>query len=179
VPLSRAISGSNGFVKTLTVAVGITVGLSMSACSSSTHPARRASPPTSTSTSQVEATPTSAAAASALHPMVTVAPSTGLHDGQAVTITVSGFVPGGKAFLSECATAASVNKAGCGDQLGGQPFAVTDDQGSGTTSFNVAVMASSRPYDMTGVSRCQTSCVLVATAGMGGEAIASAPLTFV
>jgi Neocarzinostatin family len=50
------------------------------------------------------------------HPTVTFYPSTGLIDGQEVTVHVTGFGVGGKVRLSECATAAAATALGCGAQ---------------------------------------------------------------
>src|ERR1700692_320795 len=64
--------------------------------------------------------PASAAAATAA--TIEVTPHVGLLDGETVEVSVRGFIPGGKVWLSECATAADVNAYGCGEQLAAQPF---------------------------------------------------------
>ena len=53
-------------------------------------------------------------------PTVHVSPSTGLHDGQTVTVAVTGFGVGAKVWLSECASASDVSGEGCGAQLAAQ-----------------------------------------------------------
>jgi len=56
---------------------------------------------------------------------VVVSPSTGLHDGQGVTVSVKGFEPTRKFYLSECDEPTQVNRLGCGAQLAAQPFGLT------------------------------------------------------
>jgi len=108
-------------------------------------------------------------------------PSVGLVDGQTVHVTVHGFDPGRKVWLSECATVADVNPDGCGQQLAGQPFLLTSDSGDASGTFVVNARASARPYDTTGLLPC-TACVLVAVEGVfAGHAplpVASTPLAF-
>lgn len=94
-----------------------------------------------------------------------VQPSVDLHDGDSVSVTVSGFPPGAKVFLSQCARAVDVTSQGCGDQLAGQPFLVVDDSGAGRGDFRVRSQAFSRPNDVTDSAVCTEACVLVATAG--------------
>lgn len=96
---------------------------------------------------------------------VIVTPAEGLHNGQRVEVAVTGFPHiGEKVFLSECASAAVVNSIGCGDQLAGQVFFLTDDQGSGTTSFVVNSSAATGPLKAP-VVPCSTRCVIEATIG--------------
>jgi len=111
---------------------------------------------------------------------VTVTPAVGLHDGQQVQVTVSGFPHlDEKVFLSECASAAAVNDEGCGEQLAGQVFFLTDDQGTGKASFLLRDSASSGPLDAPPLA-CSTGCVLVATVGAvsGSHSIAWTTLRF-
>ena len=108
-----------------------------------------------------------------------VVPVTNLHNGEVVVVSVSGFPPG-KAFLSECASAADVNVIGCGAQLAAQPF-VEIEGGGGTERFTVSVHAASAPLTSQPTALCTTQCVLVATSGenpSGLEHIATVSLTF-
>jgi neocarzinostatin family protein len=110
--------------------------------------------------------------------MVTVTPATGLHNGQTVQVTVSGFPPG-KAHLSECASASDANPLGCGVQLAAQSF-VEIENGGGTEPFTVTDRAPIAPLTSETVI-CTTGCVLVATAGessSGPGGIATAPIAF-
>lgn len=100
------------------------------------------------------------------NPVVSVRPSTSLVDGQRIQVTVSGFGQGGKFFLSECATPADANSAGCGQQLASQPFGVTDASGKGSHGFIVRTSAGTT-RNSTGFQRCTDLCVLVATVGVG------------
>ncbi len=102
----------------------------------------------------------------ATHPSVTVTPSDGLRTGQRVTVRVNGFASG-KVYLSECATSAAANPAGCGPQLAAQPFLVTGDNGAGSGTFTVSDRASARPYSSAATRRCVDRCVIVATLGLG------------
>ena len=73
---------------------------------------------------------------------LTVVPSSGLQDGQQVTVTVKGFPPSRRFFLSECSASVEANDVGCGQQLAAQPVGLTDGNGSGSTSFSVQASAS-------------------------------------
>lgn len=118
-----------------------------------------------------------APAVTAVDPVVTVAPSTGLRAGQTVEVRVTGFGVGGKVFLSECATAASASDLGCGAQLAAQPFLVTDDGRSGSGTFTVAARATTGPGYGDALVPCADRCVLVATLGVGFP-FAVAPIAF-
>ena len=111
-------------------------------------------------------------------PTVTVTPSQGLRDGQAVTVTVTGFGGGRKIFLSECSTTAAANPEGCGAQLAAQPFIAADDRGDGTTSFVVHTAGYAKPYNTAATVTCHTDCVLMATTNIAGERLAYATLGF-
>lgn len=105
---------------------------------------------------------------------LTATPSTGLIDGQTVTVHLTGFTvtglngapSGTKVFLSECDSATfAASPGGCGGQLAAQPFAVTDDTGSATLHFVVSAY-SSGPLVAGKYSpplRCAAACVLVAS----------------
>ena len=141
--------------------LGVT-SLSLSACSAS---ARHSS---SVAASTTTLSPSGLVPALATHsPAVSVRPSTGLVDGQQVTVTVRGFGQGGKFFLSECASSADVSSLGCGTQLAAQPFGVTDDTGSGSSPFTVHASARSGPSPQDALVACRNACVLVATVGDG------------
>lgn len=100
-----------------------------------------------------------------------------LRDGEQVLVRVRAAKPGGKFFVSECATVADANVGGCGDQLAAQPFGVTDPSGVGLIMFRVQASAAIKPYDTTASQPCTDQCVLVATGGFGGTFV-YAPLKF-
>jgi hypothetical protein len=106
----------------------------------------------------------------------TVAPSTDLEDAQQVTVSVKGFLPNRKFYLSECLTPTELNALGCGAQLAAQPFGLTDANGTGSTTFTVHSAASTGALIPT-VQACTGECVIVATAGFNG-ALYFAPITF-
>lgn len=113
------------------------------------------------------ATPeTTGVAARLIDPVITVMPATGLHDGQQVQVTMTGFGEDGKVWLSECATAADASAAGCGQQLATQPFFGTDENRSASGPFTVSDTAYPHRYSL-GPQTCLDQCVLVATAGFG------------
>jgi hypothetical protein len=120
-------------------------------------------------------------ATAATRATIEVTPHASLVDGQIVRVTVSGFEPGGKVWLSECATAADINAYGCGEQLAAQPFLLTSDSGDATGTFVVTATASARPYSTTRLLPC-TACVLVAVEGVfAGHAplpVASTDISF-
>jgi hypothetical protein len=106
----------------------------------------------------------------------TVAPSTDLEDAQPVTVSVKGFLPNRKFYLSECLTPTELNALGCGAQLAAQPFGLTDANGTGSTTFTVHSAASTGALIPT-VQACTGECVIVATAGVS-QAYYFAPITF-
>jgi Neocarzinostatin family len=111
-----------------------------------------------------------------LNPRIIVTPATGLHNGETVTVSVTGFDVGGKVWLSECASAGDATDVGCGSGLASQTFLVTDDSRTGSTPFVVQATASDRSVG--GAEHiCRDQCVLVATVG-GGFAFQIAPLSF-
>jgi Neocarzinostatin family len=107
---------------------------------------------------------------------VTAVPSTSLHDGQQVTVSVKGFVPTTKFYLSECETPTQANHLGCGVQLAAQPFGLTDENGQGSASFTVQSSAATEPLSADSVP-CSGECVIVATSGSGGS-FGFTPITF-
>jgi len=100
-------------------------------------------------------------------PAISVTPASDLHDGEAVQVQVSGFDIGGKFWVSECATVAEANYAGCGEQLASQPFGLTDVSGHGTLVFQVYVNAGTTPYNPSSTQACTDQCVIIATEGIG------------
>jgi hypothetical protein len=102
-------------------------------------------------------------------PTVTVSPSNNLHNGEKVSVTVSGFDIGAKFFLSECADARDVNSGGCGQQLAAQPFGLTNMLGTGSYDFDVKSTVAANDYHLRPLYRCRDDCVLVATGGFGGS----------
>jgi hypothetical protein len=100
------------------------------------------------------------------HPALIVSPSSQIKDGMTVSVTVTGFGSGGKVWLSECASAAAATDLGCGGDLASQPFLVTDDNGTGSSSLVVHAHAAGRPPSPVLV-KCADQCVVVATLGEG------------
>lgn len=110
-------------------------------------------------------------------PQVSASPSSNLVDGQSVVIRVGGFSPGTKVWISECATAASGNDLGCGAEIAGQAFSITDNDGAASTSFTVHSQAQEGPFNKGPIQVCSDQCVIVATLG-GGYTFASAKIAF-
>ncbi len=107
---------------------------------------------------------------------VTVTPWSSLHGGQLVTVSVRGFVPTTKFYLSECESPTQANRLGCGEQLAAQPFGLTDENGQGSVSFTVESSAATEPLRADSVP-CSGGCVIVATAGSDGP-FGFAPIAF-
>lgn len=118
----------------------------------------------------VEVSPVEASSRATLPgaPTILVTPSINLRDGEQIVVQVRGGDPGGKFFVSECATAADANINGCGDQLAAQPFGVTDESGTGSITFHVHATAATKPYNTTAYRPCKDQCVLMATGGLKG-----------
>jgi hypothetical protein len=109
--------------------------------------------------------------------IVRVLPSGDLHNGEKVTVTVSGYWPEAKFWLSECAVAAYVQgPTGCGAQLAAEPFGMAGVTGTGTYTFTVRARAATRPFANGTTASCTDKCVLVATSVSGVTAYA--PLNF-
>jgi hypothetical protein len=112
---------------------------------------------------------------------VVVVPATSLVDGQSVLVRAAGFVPSEKVYFTECATATSAGPGGCGRELAGQPFTLTDASGRAEVRFRVSASATdvvqTIGVDAANAPRhmCESACVLVAT---DGAAFASVPLRF-
>jgi hypothetical protein len=108
---------------------------------------------------------------------VRVSPSTSLRNGEKVRVSVSGFWPGGKFWLSECSTANySRTKTYCGGQLAAQPFGMASYTGSGVYVFTVHSRAVSNLKSSRAVT-CLSQCVLVVTSGDGLSADARLSFT--
>jgi hypothetical protein len=108
--------------------------------------------------------------------IVRVTPSTALHNGEKVRVSVSGFWPSGKFWISECSTAEyRRTRAVCGGQLAAEPFGMADYTGSGSFAFTVQTKARRNLRNSPPVT-CESQCVLVVTAGDG--LTADAPLSF-
>jgi hypothetical protein len=110
------------------------------------------------------------------HPTLTVPPASHLTDGQMVEVRVTGFGVGGKVWLSECASAADATSLGCGRDLAGQLFLVTDDFRAGSSTFTVSANAPIK-YPSATVEACANRCVIVATLGDGYPYVV-APISF-
>ena len=115
-----------------------------------------------------------------INPKISVTPSSNLHNGEGVLVKVVGVSPGGKYFLSECATSVDATSSGCGDQLAAQPFIVTDPSGAGSMMFNVKARAATKPYNTTLFQTCTVHCVIMATGSdvYGSFTFVSSPLKF-
>lgn len=113
-------------------------------------------------------------------PKIRLTPSTSLRDGQKVLLQIIGASPNERFRISECATPAAANVAGCGEQLAAQPFIDTDGKGAGATMFTVFAKAATMPYNTVGFQPCIAKCVIVAT-GTNRDGISTfvyAPITF-
>jgi hypothetical protein len=102
------------------------------------------------------------------HSRVTVSPSSHLRDGERVRVTVSSFGLGAKFFVSECADAEDVSPAGCGGQLALQNFGLTNMIGDGSYVVTVKNVAATGRSPKGPFLACVSSCVLVASGGIGG-----------
>ncbi len=111
------------------------------------------------------------------HPTLTVSPASHLTDGQTVEVRVTGFGVGGKVWISECASAADATSIGCGRELAGQLFLVTDDSRVGSSNFTVSAKAPIK-YPSATVETCANRCIIVATLGVGFPYVV-APISFV
>jgi hypothetical protein len=113
-------------------------------------------------------------------PRVQLTPSTNLRDGQQVLVQVFGASPGERFRVSECATAAAANVAGCGEQLAAQPFIDTDSSGAGAAVFSVHAKAATHPISTTGFQTCTVQCVIMVTGTSvdGKTAFVYTPLVF-
>jgi hypothetical protein len=109
--------------------------------------------------------------------IIRVVPSSDLHNGEKVTVTVSGYWPEAKYWLSECAVAAYVRgPTSCGAHLAAEPFGMAGVTGTGTYTFTVRARAATRPFANGTTASCTNECVLVATSVSGVTAYA--PLSF-
>ena len=114
---------------------------------------------------------------SGLSQIVRVVPSGDLHNGEKVTVTVSGFWPEAKFWLSECAEATYVRgPPGCGVQLAAEPFGMAGVTGTGKYTFTVRARAATKPFAVGKMVSCTDKCVLMATSVSGVTAYA--PLSF-
>lgn len=113
-------------------------------------------------------------------PKIRLTPSTNIREGQQVLVQVIGASPEERFRISECATAASVNVAGCGGQLAAQPFIDTDTSGAGAAMFSVHAKVATKPNSTSGFQICTVQCVIMATGTSvdGKTAFVYAPLAF-
>ena len=133
-----------------------------SACSSGPSvTASKAPPPSSPTSSRASSPPATGTA------RVRLEPAGNFRAGEMVTLVVRGFPAGQKVFFSECLSRHAAGPEGCGEQLAGQPFTITDAQGNGQSRFKLTPKApgaslSGRTF------ACRGTCVLVATGGYDG-----------
>lgn len=104
-------------------------------CSSSDKPSASTTPETTPTTPPPASTTTTTAPASPYK--ATATPTTGLKDGQAVTVKISGFKPGLQLGINECATTTDDSGSGC--DLGGIKIITSAADGTGSAVFNVKV----------------------------------------
>ena len=104
-------------------------------CSSSSKPTASTSPATTPTTPPPASTTTTTAPASPYKAEAT--PTTGLTDGQAVTVKISGFKPGLQLGINECATTTDDSGSGC--DLGAIKIITSAPDGTGTAVFNVKI----------------------------------------
>jgi len=105
---------------------------------------------------------------SGLPQVVRVVPASDLHNGEKVTVFVSGFWPEGKFWLSECAEAVDARgPPGCGVQLAAEPFGMAGVTGTGRYTFTVLSRAATTPFTAGKTVSCTDKCVLMATSGLG------------
>ena len=108
----------------------------------------------------------SVAAASA--PTVTITPATGLHAGQRVAVSASGFTPEAKLSLTECTSKDQVRPGpGCSDGTEGAVALVVGSEGRGLVGYTVVRTVG----DVT----CRDQCVVEASFG---DETAYAPISF-
>jgi LPXTG-motif cell wall-anchored protein len=112
-------------------------------------------------------------------PNITASPSTGLHDGQVLRVSVTGFPANKRVRFYECPTIVPPTANPCRNQGAVLPFADVDSTGSGTTQFT----ASSQPA--TGMNNpaslsCPHTCELLAYAPntVGADVLAHMSITF-
>ena len=113
-------------------------------------------------------------------PRIRVTPSINLRGGDPLLVQVVGASPGERFHVSECASAAAVNSAGCGEQPAAQPFIDTDPSGAGSIMFDARAMAATKPINMAALRLCTDQCVLMVagTSADGTSEIVYAPLMF-
>jgi hypothetical protein len=80
-------------------------------------------------------------------PRLIVTPAHGLHGREVVVVTLHGFRPGEKVWLSECApNQAASPDTGCGDQVAAEAFTITDAAGARDTArFRVSARPGGHP----------------------------------
>lgn len=108
---------------------------------------------------------------------ITVTPSQDLAPFSEVHVTLQGFPPSARVYLSECASANDVTSQGC-LRIPGPWTLVTDADGSAGGTTMVSIKADTGPHAEFGVD-CASSCVLMATTGPGDSTgTAHTPLGF-
>ena len=152
----------------------VTGAVGTGTCGTSTADAKCAiAVATTTGTPEANASITFAVA-SATAPSLTVTPSTGLKNGQAVAVTGAGFTPSDSVYIIECLTTAT-SSAGC-NVAGATPAKVNADGTLPSTSFTVATGAVGTGTCGTSTSNLSSCAITVANA-TGGDA-GAAPITF-
>jgi hypothetical protein len=112
---------------------------------------------------------------STVTPRITAVPATHLQDGQAVVVTVSGFLPNERVRIFECPTASLLDSAACPYQVATLPFLDLDPNGTGSTKVVVHAVASTGLNQPTSIS-CTSPCQLAA-AGVAQDQTSQAAYT--
>ncbi len=113
--------------------VGVALVAALSGCGSSSKPAANPTPATTPPTSAPAATTTTTSPPNPYKASAT--PTTGLKDGDTVTVTISGFKPGLTLGINECSTTTDNSGSGC--DLGGIKIIKSGADGGGTAPFKV------------------------------------------
>ena len=112
-------------------------------------------------------------------PGITATPSTGLHDGQVLRVSVTGFTPNERVRFYECPTIVPPTSDPCRYQVAVLPFADLDAAGTGTTDFTASSRPATGMKDPASLS-CPHTCELLAYGpnAAGGEELAHTSITF-
>jgi hypothetical protein len=155
------------------------IALAVSGCGGSSGTVVR--PPASSSATATTSTPTSSPVTPvsrptvAPHPKTVVKPAAGLHGGQMVTVTASGFSPGLTLLVVQCADKGQ--QTGSGDcNLSAAATIHTDAAGAATTSLTVTP----GPFGSNGiVCSAKLHCLISVTqATLNPAEEADAPISF-
>jgi Neocarzinostatin family len=119
--------------KTRAAVLGVAFVAVLGACGSSSKPA--AAPETTPTTAAPPSTAATTTTVPANPYKATATPTTGLTDGQAVTVKISGFKPGLQLGINECSTTTDDSGSGC--DLGGITIITSAADGTGSATVHV------------------------------------------